>query len=378
MPLPTEEQTMLREMAHNWAAQNAPVRALRELRDSGNEQGFDSTLFADIAEMGWTGCVISQTHGGSDFGLRSMGIVLEELGRTLVAAPLLGNAVGAACALELGGTDEQKSQWLPRIAAGEAIGALAIDEADRYRPEHIALSAELRGNTYVLQGTKRLVHEGMSADLYVVAARTRGSAEDQHGVSLFLVPSDCAGLQRHRRQLLDSRGYADIEFEQVEVPQSALLGEVDNGRSILDPVLDRTTAVIAAEQFGLALQAFETTLDYLKTRVQFGQVIGTFQALQHRAARLFTDIQLTRPCIEQALYALDENLPEAPTLVSLAKTTANDLAHTVSREMIQLHGGIGMTDAHDAGFYIKRSRALEAAFGNSAYHRERYARLKGI
>ena len=285
MPLPTEEQNMLREMAHNWAAQNAPVRAFRELRDSGNENGFDAELFADIAEMGWTGCVISEAYGGSDFGLRSMGIVLEELGRTLVAAPLLGNAVGAACALELGGDENQKTQWLPRIAAGEVIGALAVDETDRFRPEHIALNAQAQGDRFVLQGSKRLVHEGMSADLLVVAARTSGAPEDARGVSLFLVPGDSAGIQRHSRELLDSRGYADIEFNQVSIPQSALLGELDGGRAILDPVLDRTTAVIAAEQFGLALQAFETTLEYLKTRVQFGQVIGTFQALQHRAAK---------------------------------------------------------------------------------------------
>ena len=378
MPLPTEEQVMLRDMAHNWAQKDSPVRAFRTMRDESNGLGFDPSTLSTVAEMGWTGTVIPESYGGSDVGYASMGVVLEELGRTLVAAPLLGSAVGAATALKLAGNDAQKSEWLPKIADGSAIGALAIDETSRYAPENIGFQALADDGGFSLTGTKRLVHEGMAADLLIVAARTSGAASDSNGITLFAVPADNAGITRERRHLVDHRGYADITFENVHVGADAVLGEVGGGRATLDRVLDCTTAMAAAEALGVAIQAFETTLDYLKTRVQFGQLIGAFQALQHRAAKMYTEIQLARPSLDEAMHALDTEAADAPALVSLAKTTVNELAHLISREMIQMHGGIGMTDAHDAGFYLKRARALEAAFGTAAYHRERFGRLNGL
>ena len=378
MPLPTEEQMMLREMAHNWAQREAPVSALRAVRDSAEENAYDVNAFNTIVKMGWTGILIPELYGGTDVGHACMGVVLEELGRTLVAAPLIGSAVGGACALRFAGTDEQKSQWLPRIVEGRSIAALAIDESPRYAPENIALSATPKGGGYVVSGTKRLVHEGLSADILIVASRTSGAIGDPSKVTLFLIPANAPGITHHRRVLIDSRGYADIVFNQVEVSHDSLLGERDNGRGLLDKVVDRVTAAVAAEQLGLAIQAFETTLDYLKVREQFGQTIGSFQALQHRAAKMFTDIQLARPTLDEALYALDQASPEATALVSLAKATTSDLTNHISREMIQMHGGIGMTDAHNAGFYLKRARVLEAAFGSSAYHRERFGQLNGF
>ncbi|MFT5392216.1 MAG: alkylation response protein AidB-like acyl-CoA dehydrogenase [Gammaproteobacteria bacterium] len=378
MPLPNEEQNMLREMAHNWAQKDSPVRAFRDLRDSDNTQGFDAATLATMAEMGWTGTVIPEEYGGSDFGYWSAGIIVEELGRTLVAAPLIGSAVGAASALKLGGTQAQKSSWLPRIADGSAVAALAIDETAHFAPERIAFGAQRKGDGYTLSGTKRLVHEGLAADVFIVAARTSGSPADVEGVTLFVVPGDTPGIRRERRKMIDHRGYADVSFDDVALGGDAVLGTVGSGRQVLHPVLDIAAATTAAEALGLATQAFETTLDYLKVRVQFGQVIGTFQALQHRAAKMYTDIQVARPTVEEALNALDAGAEDACAAVSLAKATANDLVHQLTREMIQLHGGIGMTDAHDAGFYIKRARVLEAAFGTSAYHRERYGRLLGI
>ena len=378
MPLPTEEQTILREMAHNWAQRDCPGRSFRELRDGGNPAGFDADTFNTIAQMGWTGAIIPENYGGSDVGYASMGAVLEELGRTLVAAPLIGSAVGATSALLLGGSEEQKSTWLPKIANGETVAALAIDESARFAPQTISLGADPADGGYVLSSTKTLVHEGAVAGLFVVAARTSGNVSDDEGITLFLVSGDAAGLQREQRKLIDSRGYADVSFNNVKVTSDAVLGEVDGGRPVMDAVLDRAAAAAAAEAFGLAIQAFDTTLDYLKTRTQFGQVIGTFQALQHRMAKMFTDIQLARPCLEAALYALDQNDPETSAAVSLAKAKVNHLVHSVSREMIQLHGGIGMTDAHDAGFYLKRARVLESAYGTTGYHEERYARLLGV
>src|SRR5579871_2638340 len=378
MTLLTEEQEMLRDSSKGWVTDHSPVSAMRKIRDSGSEIGFDPATFKSIAGMGWTGVVIPEDFGGSDFGYRSMGVILEEFGRKLVAAPLIGSAIGAASALKLGGTDAQKNEWLPKIADGSAVAALAIDEGPRYAPEKIALAATKKGNGYSLSGNKTFVLEGLAADVLVVVARTSGKPTDEKGVTLFLVPTNAKGLSRKRRELIDSRGYADLKFDNVEVGADAVIGQADNGNSLLTKVLDRVYASIAAEEVGVALQAFETTLEYLKTRVQFGQVIGTFQALQHRAANLFTQIQLARPTVDEALTAIDDNASDVSEIASLAKATANDLVNLVTREMIQLHGGIGMTDAHDAGFYIKRARTLEASFGSSAYHRERFARLKGI
>jgi alkylation response protein AidB-like acyl-CoA dehydrogenase len=378
MTLLTEEQEMLRDSAKGWVTDHSPVSAMRKIRDSGSEIGFDPGTFKSIAGMGWTGVVIPEDFGGSDFGYRSMGVILEEFGRKLVAAPLIGSAIGAASAITLGGSDAHKNEWLPKIADGSAVAALAIDEGPRYAPEKIALAAAKKGNGYALSGNKTFVLEGLAANVFVVAARTSGKPSDAKGVTLFLVPANAKGLSRKRRELIDSRGYADLKFDNVEVGADAVLGKADDGNTLLTKVLDRVYASIAAEEVGVALQAFETTLDYLKTRVQFGQVIGTFQALQHRAANLFTQIQLARPTVDEALTAIDSDAADVSELTSLAKATANDLVNYVSREMIQLHGGIGMTDAHDAGFYIKRARTLEASFGSSAYHRERFARLKGI
>jgi alkylation response protein AidB-like acyl-CoA dehydrogenase len=377
MAVLTEEQSMLRDAARTWTQEKSPVSAFRKMRDSGAPLGYDPAAFAEMAEMGWTGVIIPEEYGGSNFGYLSLGLVLEETGRTLTASPLLSSALAAASALILGGSDAQKEAWLPKIASGELVATLAVDEGPHHAPEKVALEARKSGSGYTLSGSKTFVLEGMAAGLFVVSARTSGKGGDADGVSLFLVPADAKGLSRKQLKLADSRGYAALTFESVAVGADALLGEEGKGGPLLEKVLDRARAGLAAEMLGSALQAFETTLDYLKTRVQFGQVIGSFQALQHRAAKMFTDLELARSCVEAALTAIDNDSPDTPELVSLAKAKAGDTLHLVSNEMIQMHGGIGMTDAHDAGFYIKRARAAEAAYGNQAYHRDRYARING-
>jgi alkylation response protein AidB-like acyl-CoA dehydrogenase len=306
-----------------------------------------------------------------------MGLILEETGRTLTASPLLASGLAAASALVLGGSDAQKSEWLPKIAGGEVVGALAIDEGAHHAPEKVALKAEKSGSGYKLSGSKSFVLEGMAAGLLIVSARTSGQPGDTDGITLFLVAGDAKGVSRKRLHLADSRGAANITFDGVEVGEDAVLGEVDKGHALLEKTLDRARAGLCAEMLGSAVQAFEITLDYLKVRVQFGQVIGSFQALQHRAAKMFTDLELARSAVEAALQAIDADTPDVPELVSLAKAKMGDVFHLVSNEMVQMHGGIGMTDAHDAGFYMKRARAAEAAFGNQGYHRDRYARIQG-
>jgi alkylation response protein AidB-like acyl-CoA dehydrogenase len=368
---------MLRDAARTWTQEKSPVTAFRKMRDSGAPLGYDPAAFAEMAEMGWTGVIIPEEYGGSNFGYLSLGLVLEETGRTLTASPLLATGLAAASALILGGSDAQKEAWLTKFASGEAVGALAVDEGPHHAPEKVALEAKKSGSGYTLNGAKTFVIEGMAASVFVVSARTSGKPGDKDGITLFLVPADAKGVTRKQLKMADSRGYAAVTFAGVEVGADAVLGTVDKGGELLEKVLDRARAGLAAEMLGSALQAFDVTLDYLKTRVQFGQVIGSFQALQHRAAKMFTELELARSCVEAALTAIDNDSPDVAELVSLAKAKVGDTLHLVSNEMVQMHGGIGMTDAHDAGFYLKRARAAEAAYGNQAYHRDRYARING-
>jgi len=376
MAVLTEEQSMLRDAAKSWVSEKSPVTAFRKMRDSGNEDGFDKGAWKEIAEMGWTGIIIPEEFGGSGLGYLTLGLVLEEMGRTLTASPLLSTAA-ATSALLLAGNDAQKQEWLPKIAEGKAIAALAVDEKSHHAPENMTLEAKKTGGGYTLNGKKMFVQDGGAADVIVVAARTSGKASERNGITLFLISGNTKGLKRTKLKSVDSRGVANLEFANVEVPGSAVLGSADNGFDVLDATLDRARAALAAEMLGAATQEFETTLDYLKTRVQFGQVIGTFQALQHRAAKMFTDLELTRSCVEAALTAIDKNANDVPALVSLSKAKVNELAHLVSNEMVQMHGGIGMTDAHDSGLYLKRARATEATYGSASFHRDRYARLMG-
>jgi alkylation response protein AidB-like acyl-CoA dehydrogenase len=377
MAVLTEEQSMLRDAAREWVREKAPVAAFRKVRDTSAPLGYDPAAFAEMVEMGWAGVVIPEAYGGSEFGYLSLGLVLEEMGKTLTASPILASALAAASALAMGGSDAQKAEWLPKIASGEAVATLAVDEGPRHDPLHTALKAEKTAAGYTLTGAKTHVLEGMAADLYILAARTSSKPGEAMGITLFLVPSDAKGLGREKRALADARGYAALTLDGVELGAEAVLGEVDGGYALLEKTLDRARAGLAAEMLGMSVQAFETTLDYLKTRVQFGQTIGSFQALQHRAAKMFSELELTRSCVEAALTAIDNDAPDTAQAVALAKAHSGDTLHLISREMVQMHGGIGMTDAHDAGLYMKRARALEATYGSTAWHRDRWGRLAG-
>ena len=335
MAVLNEEQTMLRDAAKSWVQEKSPVTAFRKMRDSGVELGYDANAWNEMAEMGWAGVIIPEDFGGSDFGYLSMGLILEETGRTLTASPLLASGLAAASALVLGGSDAQKSEYLPKIAGGEIVGTLAVDEGAHHAPEKVALKAEKSGSGYKLTGTKSFVLEGLAANLLIVSARTSGKPGDTDGITLFLVPADAKGVTRKRLHLADSRGAANIEFAGVEVGADAVLGEVDKGWPLLEKTLDRARAGLAAEMLGSAVQAFETTLDYLKVRVQFGQVIGSFQALQHRAAKMFTDLELARSAVEAALQAIDADTPDVPELVSLAKAKMGDVFHLAVRSMAE-------------------------------------------
>lgn len=374
----TDEQSMLRDQASAWARDEAPVQKFREMRDAGTESGYTPATWESMVEMGWTGILVPEAYGGSDLGYLTFGVVLEELGRQLTASPLYASALVGTTAVLLGGSDAQKSSLLPNVVDGSEILTLAVDEGPRHAPAATALAAKKSGEGFTLSGNKSFVVEGMSATTFIVAARSSGRPGSMDGISLFLVPADATGLSRERLATVDSRGYANVQFDDVVVGADALLGAVHQGGELLDRVLDRARAGLGAEMLGTAAQAFDMTLEYLKTREQFGRVIGSFQALGHRAAELFTQLELSRSCAEAALQAIDTGADDTAELCSLSKARVGDFLHSMSNQLIQIHGGIGMTDEFDAGFYLKRARVLESLYGNQAFHRDRYARLLGF
>ena len=375
MAVLNEEQTMLRDAAKSWAQETSPVSKLRALRDSGSGAPFDAAAWSEMGQMGWAGVIVPEEHGGSAFGYLSLGLILEETGRTLTASPLLSTALIGASALALGGSDAQKAEWLPKIAEGAVVTALAVDEAAHHAPERIALKAEKSGDGYALTGRKTFVIDGDAAELLIVAARTSGKPGETAGITLFLVDPKAAGVSRKHLALADSRGAAEITFSGAA---GEVLGAVDKGWDVLEPVLDRARIGLSAEMLGSALQAFEITLEYLKTRTQFGQVIGTFQGLQHRAAEMFADLEFSRSAVLAALHGAETGANDLGQLASLAKARMGDTLHRISNECVQMHGGIGMTDAADPGLYLKRARVTEALYGSAAFHRDRYARLIGF
>jgi len=325
------------------------------LRRDGAPEAYDPAAFATMAEMGWTGVIIPEEHGGSDFGWLSLGLVVEELGKTLTASPLIASTL-AASAILLGGTEEQKAKWLPGLASGEIKATLAIDEG----PRHASRSFETSVADGRLSGTKSFVHEAHGADLFVVAA----------GDGLYLVEAS-DGVSLAERSMVDNRNHAEVTFD------GAAADRLENGDdTLLDDVLDRARVLTACEMLGMAQQVFDSTLDYLKQRVQFNQVLATFQALQHRMADLFGDLAMMRSAVEGGLQALDSGFGVARA-ATIAKAEANRVLHTMSREGVQLHGGIGMTDEYDIGFYLKRARILETSWGGTAMLKDRFATIGG-
>lgn len=370
-----EEQRMVKDSADGFFAEHAPVAQLRKLRDTGDADGFDRGLWAKMAEMGFAGVAIPEQFGGAGLGMVAAGLIQEAIGRNLSLSPFLSSSVLAATAIARGGSDEQKAALLPRIASAELIVALASDERARHMPNVVATRAEASGNGFRLTGVKPFVLDGHVADRLIVAARTAGAEGDPQGITLFLVDPKAPGVSVARRSMVDSRNAAQVTLDGVQVDGADVLGGVGEGYAILEAALDAGRACLAAEMLGVSAQSFETTVDYLRNREQFGVKIGTFQALQHRAAHLFCEVELARSATLKALTALDEGDARAPFYVAVAKAKAGDVCILATNEAVQMHGGIGMTDEFDIGFYMKRARAAQETFGDSAFQGDRLAGL---
>ena len=372
----TEEQSMLRDSARGLISDKAPVAHLRSLRDSKDATGFSRELWKDFAEIGFTGLLVPESFGGSGLGCVEAGVVMEEIGRTLMPSPFLATAVLAVSALTRGGSDAQKAAYLPKISDGSLLAALAIDEGAKHRPLRTKLQATRSGNGFRLNGAKAFVVDGHTADLLIVAARTGGAAGEVHGLTLFLVDPKAKGIAVERTAMVDAHNAARITFDDVEVNADQVLGEVDQGGALLDGVLNIGRGAVAAEMVGLSEEVFGRTVTYLKERKQFGKLIGEFQALQHRAAELYIDIEITRAAVLKALQTLDGDFDKAAAAVAVAKARAGSTATRAVQEGVQMHGGMGMTDQFDIGFFMKRARVCQELFGDSNYHADQLARMK--
>ena len=364
-----DDQTMLQDTARTFLGEEGSIqKQLRKYRDMNCKDGFGHALWRQFGEMGFTGILVAEEDGGLGLGHVEAGIVLEEIGRNLTPSPFLTTAIGAVEALR--GTPHRE-RWLPGILAGETVAALAIDGSAKHRPESIALAAERSGNGFRLGGAKQFVVQGASADFFVVAAKA------EEGLTLFVVEKDAPGPAVEGVRLADSSIGARLAFEGVEVDADAVIGDVGAGDAVLERVLNGVRAGAASEMVGVASGSMALTVDYLKQRKQFGKLIGEFQALQHRAAHLYSEVEIARAAALKAQQLLDEGSGEAELFVSVAKAKAGMVSTLAVQEGVQMHGGVGMTDEYDIGLYMKRDRVLNELFGDANYHAERVARLRG-
>ena len=374
----SEEEQFLKDTAKNFAAERSPISHFRALRDNDDPTLWDKEIWSEMVKLGWPGILIPEEYGGSNFGVAGIGVILQECAKTLTPSPLFATGVLGAYAISNYGNEEQKKNYLPKIVNGEITTALAVDEFSHHNPNDSVMSAKKEGSNYVLNGKKIFVIDGASADLFIVLGRTSGNSGDSAGMTLFLINADASGIEKIKLDMADSRNYANIVFNNVLIDSSQILGNEETGGETIEDILDIGRIAISSEMLGNAESAFETTLDYLKQRKQFGVLIGSFQALQHRAAEMFCELELTKSSVMAALRAADENSNELQRMSSLAKTIAGETLHLVSNEAIQMHGGIGVTDEYDIGFFLKRARVAEQIFGSAKYHTERYANLSGF
>jgi len=374
----TEEEQFLKDTAKSFAEERSPITHFRSLRDMSDPMLWDKNIWNEMSKLGWPGIMIPEEFGGSNFGLSGICVVLQECAKTLTPSPLFASGVLGAYAINNYGTKEQKEKYLPLIASGELTTSIAVDESSHHNPYDTLLIAKKSSDEYILSGKKNFVIDGTSSDLLIVLARTSGKKGDLTGLTLFLVDPSNEGIDRIKLEMADSRNYANIIFDNVKISSKNILGDIEAGGEAIDDVLDIGRIAMSAEMLGNSEAAFETTLDYLKQRKQFGVLIGSFQALQHRAAEMFCEIELTKSSVIAAMRAADERSNDVQRLSSLAKTVAGETLHLVSNEAIQMHGGIGVTDEYDIGFFLKRARVAEQIFGSAKFHTERYANLSGF
>ena len=376
----SEEQGLLRDSAKDFFTTTLPVSNLRELRDQKNEAGYSIDAWQEMIALGWGGITIPEEFDGLDFGYKGLGVILEQAGRTLAASPLLATCALGVTAIVEGGSPEHKKELLPLVAAGEISLALAVDEKSVHAPNDIVCKAVKEGSTYTLSGQKIFVLDGHVADELIVVARTSGDSTSREGITLFLVNAKTSGITYHRSVMVDSRNACRINFDKVSLAETQVLGSVDQGAELLDFILDVGRICLSAEMLGGMQEAFDRTVEYLKIREQFDVQIGTCQGLQHRAARMFCEVELAKSVVIAALTALDDGADQTSIAehASLAKAKVSEVFKLVTNEAIQMHGGIGMTDEEEVGLFLKRARVAEQTFGGIGFHLNRWGELNNL
>jgi len=373
----TEEQHMLRATARRFLDEKAPALVVRRLMET--ESGFDPGLWREIASQGWQAMAIPEAYGGAGFSLLEQGILMEEMGRSLFPSPFLSAVVIGADLILHHGTEAQKQELLPVIAAGELRVALAqLEASGRWDATGVAMVAKRDGGDLVLDGTKSFVLDGHTADTLLVAVRAEGSTGPD-GVSLVIVPGDAPGVTRRRLETMDmTRKQAEIVFKRVRVPAAALLGAEGRAWGAIEAMTTRAIVALAYEQVGGAQKCLEMAVDYAKVRVQFGRPIGSFQAIKHKCADMLVQVESAKSAAYYAGWAVATGDPEAEIVAPMAKSYCSEAYFHCAAESIQIHGGIGFTWEHDAHLYFKRAKTDELLFGTPAQHRAVLAERLGL
>ncbi len=373
----SDDQLIVRDMAKTFFDEKSPLERMRALRDTQDATGFTRELWKEMAELGWIGILLPEDLGGADMGYGELGVVLEQCGRVLAPEPFVSTVLLGGNALALGGNEPLQKELLPDVCSGDRILALAFQEQGRFAPYSVETSATRNGDGFEIRGEKQFVLDGHVADQIVTVARTAGSSGERNGLTLLVVDANAPGVTIQRTEMLDGRNAARVTFDNTAVDAARVLGEVDAGADVLDPVFDRATIGLCAEMLGTFEEAFERTLEYLKNREQFGVKIGTFQALRHRAAEMFGGLEFARSVLRDAQSSIDDDRDDVAQMASAAKARCSDVANLIGGEAVQLFGGIGMTDEEEIGLFFKRLKAAEFTLGDAIYHRDRYASLRG-
>lgn len=369
----SDEEKLLKQSAEEFFREKLPVNSLRYMRDHNDSVGYSQSAWKEMAELGWTGILVPEEFDGLNVGMRGLGLVLEAAGRTLSPTPIISSLVCGGLLVQNEGSVSQKKAILPALAAGKLLLAVAHEEGLHHGSKKLETMARRDGEDFVINGSKKLAMDAQSADQVIVLARTTG--QGQEGMSWFLVDRKAPGVTCKTFRMIDGRLACHVELSQVKVSAENLLGYEGKAAGSYELMQDAAAIALASESLGSAAAAFEMTLAYLKERKQFGVAIGSFQALQHRAAHMYSELEVSRSVVQKALSAYDERDEKLSLYASLAKAKIATVFNHVAREALQLFGGIGMTDEHVIGFYLKRSRISEELYGNISFHRDRYGRL---
>jgi alkylation response protein AidB-like acyl-CoA dehydrogenase len=372
-----EEQSLLKDSAKAFVDENSNLASIRSRRSEPNNPGIDQEKWQKVVDLGWTAIPFSEEYGGLGLGYAELGVVLEEIGRGLVDVPLFSNIVLAGGVLDLAGSDEQKKRFLPDLIAGTNFISLAYQEGARHTPNLVATKLTEGSKGLTLNGKKQLVLDGGSANHLIVVCRSSGEKTEREGLSIVVVDAKTEGVTIKNNLLLDGSRSANIEFHDVVISGKDLIGHQGEGADTLDKLYAQASVALSAEMLGGAQTAFEMTLEYLKVREQFGAKIGSFQGLKHRASRWFCEIELSKSIVLKALRAIDIDDPKKDKIAHACKARLSSSFHLSGIEGVQMHGGIGVTDEHDIGLYMKRARVTELLLGDEAFHREKFAALSG-